>query len=43
MRCSDSGHWDVPDITAVVANSYSFVERGIITEEDLHYFLSIHH
>ncbi|GAB1542637.1 hypothetical protein NUACC21_53110 [Scytonema sp. NUACC21] len=39
---SDSGHWDVPDITAVVANSYSMVERDIITEEDLHYFLSLH-
>ncbi len=39
---SDSGHWDVPDITAVTANSYSFVERGILTEVDLRYFLSIH-
>jgi predicted TIM-barrel fold metal-dependent hydrolase len=39
---SDSGHWDVPDITAVVSNAYSFVEREIISEEDLRYFLSIH-
>lgn len=39
---SDSGHWDVPDMTAVVANAYSFVEREILTEEDLRYFLSIH-
>lgn len=39
---SDSGHWDVPDITAVTANAYSMVEREIITEEDLRYFLSIH-
>jgi predicted TIM-barrel fold metal-dependent hydrolase len=39
---SDSGHWDVPDITAVTANAYSLVEHGIITEEDLRYFLSIH-
>lgn len=39
---SDSGHWDVPDITAITANAYSFVERGILTEEDLRYFLSIH-
>ena len=39
---SDSGHWDVPDITAVTANAYSMVERGIITEEDLHHFLSVH-
>ncbi|MBW4596576.1 MAG: amidohydrolase [Brasilonema angustatum HA4187-MV1] len=39
---SDSGHWDVPDITAVTSNAYSFVERGILSEEDLRYFLSIH-
>ncbi|BAZ00425.1 amidohydrolase 2 [Tolypothrix tenuis PCC 7101] len=39
---SDSGHWDVPDITAVTSNAYSFVERGIFSEEDLRYFLSIH-
>jgi predicted TIM-barrel fold metal-dependent hydrolase len=39
---SDSGHWDVPDITAVTSNAYSFVENGILTEEDLRYFLSIH-
>ncbi len=39
---SDSGHWDVPDITTVTANAYSLVEQEIITEEDLHYFLSIH-
>ncbi len=39
---SDSGHWDVPDITAVTSNAYSMVERGILTEEDLRYFLSIH-
>ncbi|MEH1902013.1 MAG: amidohydrolase family protein [Nostoc sp.] len=39
---SDSGHWDVPDITAVTANAYSMAEHEIITEEDLRYFLSIH-
>ena len=39
---SDSGHWDVPNITAIAANTYSMVERKIITEEDLQYFLSIH-
>jgi hypothetical protein len=39
---SDSGHWDVPDITTVTANAYSMVEQEIITEEDLRYFLSIH-
>lgn len=39
---SDSGHWDVPDITAVTSNAYSMVERGILSEEDLRYFLSTH-
>ena len=39
---SDSGHWDVPDITAIASNAYSFVERDIISEEDLRYFLSTH-
>ncbi|MBW4456646.1 MAG: amidohydrolase family protein [Nostoc indistinguendum CM1-VF10] len=39
---SDSGHWDVPDITAVTSNAYSMVERGILNEEDLRYFLSTH-
>jgi hypothetical protein len=32
----------VPDITAMTGNFYSFVERGIMREEDLQYFLSIH-
>ncbi|MBD2533522.1 amidohydrolase family protein [Nostoc flagelliforme FACHB-838] len=39
---SDSGHWDVPDITAVTSNAYSMLERGILSEEDLRHFLSIH-
>jgi hypothetical protein len=39
---SDAGHWDVPDITSVTANAYNMVEREIISEEDLRYFLSIH-
>ena len=39
---SDAGHWDVPDLTAVVSNSYSLFEREIISEEDLRYFLSTH-
>lgn len=39
---SDSGHWDVPDITAVTANAYSHVEKGILTEEQLRDFLFIH-
>lgn len=39
---SDAGHWDVPDLTAVVSNAYSLLEREILTEEDLRYFLSTH-
>lgn len=29
---SDSGHWDVPDLTQVLAETWSLVERGAITE-----------
>jgi hypothetical protein len=39
---SDAGHWDVPDLTSVVSNSYSLFERGILSEDDLRYFLSTH-
>jgi predicted TIM-barrel fold metal-dependent hydrolase len=31
---SDVGHWDVPDIGAVVAEAYELVERDLLTEED---------
>ncbi len=31
---SDVGHWDVQDITAVVAEAFELVEKGLITEED---------
>ncbi len=31
---SDSGHWDVPDLTEVLAETWSLVERGAITEAD---------
>ena len=37
---SDSGDWDVPDITAVAGNAYRMVERGILSQEDLRYYLS---
>jgi predicted TIM-barrel fold metal-dependent hydrolase len=33
---SDSGHWDVPDLTNVLSDSWALVERGAITEEDFH-------
>jgi hypothetical protein len=31
---SDVGHWDVPDLTQVLAESYALVEEGVITESD---------
>lgn len=31
---SDIGHWDVPDLRQVLAESYSLVEQGAITEAD---------
>lgn len=29
---SDSGHWDVPDLTRVLSDTYSLVEKGALTE-----------
>lgn len=31
---SDVGHWDVPDLTEVLAESYALVEQGAISEAD---------
>src|SRR6185436_2832076 len=31
---SDVGHWDVPDLRQVLAESYSLVEQGAISEAD---------
>jgi hypothetical protein len=31
---SDVGHWDVPDLTEVLAESYALVEQGVISEDD---------
>jgi hypothetical protein len=31
---SDVGHWDVPDLTEVLADSWALVEEGAITEAD---------
>jgi predicted TIM-barrel fold metal-dependent hydrolase len=36
---SDIGHWDVPDMTEVVAEAYELVEKGMITEEDFRDFM----
>ena len=35
---SDVGHFDVPDITTVVAEAYELVEDGLITEDDFRNF-----
>ena len=38
MMGSDISHWDVPDMTAPVADAYELVERGRITENDFREF-----
>ncbi len=35
---SDIGHWDVTDITSVVAEAFEFVEKNLLTEEDFRDF-----
>ena len=35
---SDIGHWDVPDMTRVLADAWKLVTRGLITEEDFRLF-----
>lgn len=36
---SDIGHFDVPEMTEVVAEAYELVEKGLITEEDFRDFM----
>jgi hypothetical protein len=36
---SDSGHWDVPDLTETLAESWELVERGLLTESDFKAFV----
>ncbi len=31
---SDIGHWDVPDMSRVLADAYALVEDGLLTEQD---------
>lgn len=38
MMSSDIGHWDVTDMTEVVAKAHELVDRGHITDEDFHDF-----
>jgi hypothetical protein len=39
---SDSGHWDVPDLTTVLADTWGLVERGALTEENFRDLVSTH-
>jgi predicted TIM-barrel fold metal-dependent hydrolase len=36
---SDSGHWDVPDLTETLAESWELVERGLLSEQDFRSFV----
>jgi predicted TIM-barrel fold metal-dependent hydrolase len=38
MFSSDIGHWDVPDMTEVLAEAYELVERGLLDEADFEEF-----
>ena len=39
MFSSDMGHWDVPDMTAVLPEAYELVEKGLIDEADFRDFV----
>ena len=39
---SDSGHWDVPDLTQVLTDTWALVERGALTEENFRDLVSTH-
>ena len=38
MFSSDIGHWDVPDVGAVLAEAYERVEKGLMGEYDFRDF-----
>jgi hypothetical protein len=42
MFSSDIGHWDVPDISAVVPESFELVEDGLLTPEQYRMFVFDH-
>jgi predicted TIM-barrel fold metal-dependent hydrolase len=42
MFSSDIGHWDVPDMTGVLAEAHELVERGLIGAEDFRDFVFTH-
>ena len=35
---SDIGHWDVPDMTEVLAEAYELVDKEVVTERDFEVF-----
>lgn len=39
MFSSDMGHWDVPDMTGILAEAYEFVEEGRLDEADFRDFV----
>jgi hypothetical protein len=39
MFSSDVGHWDVTDMSSVLAEAYELVENGLIGEEDFRDFV----
>jgi hypothetical protein len=36
---SDFGHWDVPDMTEVLADAHELVEAGVVSEQDFRAFV----
>jgi hypothetical protein len=36
---SDIGHWDVPDMTEVLAEAYALVEEAVMTDADFRDFV----
>jgi hypothetical protein len=36
---SDIGHWDVPDLTEPLAESWDLVEQGVLSAEDFKAFV----
>jgi hypothetical protein len=39
MFSSDMGHWDVPDMEAIVEEAFELVERGLVGEDDFRDFV----
>jgi hypothetical protein len=39
MFSSDLGHWDVPDMSEVLAEAYELVEEGLVSPEDFRDFV----